>query len=165
MKIEKKIKVLSGPYIHLMFMDEFQRLMQLESKDNFGYVSIDGKNCVDIVDLFNEFSNNLRFPDYFSDNWNSFDECINDLGWFEAEQYVIFINDANSVLLEDNENFESFIRILYKTCVEWAKGRDYGALVTIPTPFHVVFHCTADKENYIIERIRHIGIDKLDIIK
>lgn len=165
MQIEKKFKVLNAPFVHLIFTDEFHRLKQLESQDNIGYISIDGNNCVNISSLFDEFSRKMRFSDYFSDNWNSFDECINDLSWLEVEKYLISINDADKVLLGDDGNFEAFIEILYDTCVEWEEGREYGELVTVPTPFHVVFHCTVDKENYIIERIRHIGMDKIDIIK
>jgi len=35
-------------------------------------------------DLFNEFGAALQFGDYFGENWNAFNECINDLDWIEA---------------------------------------------------------------------------------
>ena len=79
----------------------------------------------------------MNFPDYFGGNWNAFDECINDLSWLTSEQYVILISKTDKLLVNDNENFEVLINILSDTCMEWAEGREYGELITFPTPVHV----------------------------
>ncbi|HDR4565347.1 MULTISPECIES: barstar family protein [Bacillus cereus group] len=165
MQIENKITSLNTPFIHLLFINELNNLKDLRIEDNIELIPINGSKCGDINGLFSEFSKKMNFPDYFGDNWNSFDECINDLSWLKSKQYLILINDTEKLLANDNENFEVLIEILSDTCMEWAEGREYGELITFPTPFHVIFCCTDNKEKHIIERFKSIGIVEFDIIK
>ncbi|HMP29122.1 MAG TPA: barstar family protein [Saprospiraceae bacterium] len=42
-------------------------------------ISIDGAQCKTKSELFDTFCKTLDFPDYFGNNWDSFEEIINDL--------------------------------------------------------------------------------------
>ncbi|MGZ7442373.1 barstar family protein [Paenibacillus sp. TH7-28] len=118
-----------------------------------------GTKCNTVEKLFDEFSAVLQFPWYFGENWDAFEECINDLGWFNADAYVIFISNSESLLELTNKNLDTFLNILKTTTYEWEKGRDFGAMKTSPTPFNIVFHGTGSKEQEIIVRFREVGIN------
>lgn len=74
-------------------------------------IYIDGKECKTKESLFQSFADVLNFADYFSNNWDSFEEIINDL-YLETENQQIFITNYNHLLAEDNENLEIFESIL-----------------------------------------------------
>ncbi|WP_226545657.1 barstar family protein [Bacillus thuringiensis] len=165
MQIDNKIKSLMPPFIHLLFINELSCFKYIRKEENIELISIDGSNCMDMNGVFSEFSKKMNFPDYFGGNWNAFDECMNDLSWLKAEQYVIWISDTDKLLVNDNENFEVLIEILSDTCMEWAEGRECGELITFSTPFHVIFCCADNKEKHIIERFNATRMVEFDIIK
>ena len=40
----------------------------------------------------------LHFPRYFGENWDAFEECVNDLAWAPAEGYVILVENAGAFI-------------------------------------------------------------------
>ncbi|MEK4063937.1 MULTISPECIES: barstar family protein [unclassified Paenibacillus] len=118
-----------------------------------------GTKCTTVEKLFDEFSAVFQFPWYFGENWDAFEECINDLSWLNAEAYVLFISNSEALLELTNENLDTFLNILKNTTYEWEKGRDFGAMKTSPTPFKIIFHSTGSKERKVIDRFQDIGID------
>ena len=44
--------------------------------------------------LFEAIAKRLRFPGYFGMNWDSLDECINDLSWIEAKRVYLVHSDV-----------------------------------------------------------------------
>ncbi|MCK1995535.1 barstar family protein [Peribacillus muralis] len=134
---------LEKPFFHLsdnqvMFKKLYEACCESDSKKFV--VMIEGQYCHNKKGLFREFARKLHFPDYFGHNWDAFNECINDLEWLDADQYVLFIKDFHLILENDEENVEIFLSILDYTVKEWKMGRDYGALQTPPTPFHIVIY-------------------------
>jgi Barstar (barnase inhibitor) len=127
-------------------------------EEGFKHIIIDGEECHDVHSLFKEFAHKLRFPSYVGENWYAFDECINDLSWMQADGYVIFISNADKVLPGDDERFEILIQHLVGACMEWEEGRDYGELITPPTPFNVVLHCTPEKEEETEARVDRLEL-------
>ncbi|WP_335516668.1 barstar family protein [Bacillus sp. JJ864] len=165
MKIERKITALNEPFVHLVIADEIYELAKKNLKDTFKYILIDGKKCMDAESLFNEFSFKMEFPDYFGRNWSAFDECINDLSWLSAQGYVLFISDIDQVLVKEDKDLRILMDILYDCCEEWSRGREYGEFITIPSPFHVILHSNIKMKIPTISRLKHIGIEGIDIIK
>ncbi|ENQ3077262.1 barstar family protein [Bacillus cereus] len=165
MEIEQKIKTLNEPFVHLVITDEIYELTKINLKDTFKYILIDGKKCMDVESLFNEFSTKMEFPDYFGRNWSAFDECINDLSWLSAQGYVMFISDVDQVLVKEDKDFRILMDILYDCCEEWSQGREYGEFITIPCPFHIILHSNMKIGSPTISRLKQIGIEEIDIIK
>jgi hypothetical protein len=81
---------------------------------------INGEECKTKESLFKTFAEDLNFEDYFSNNWDSFEEIINDL-YFETENQQIFITNYNHLLEKDTENLEIFESIL----IDSNKNNDY----------------------------------------
>lgn len=61
---------------------------------------INGKACTSKEDLFEHFSKKLNFPDYFSNNWDSFEEIVNDL---EIEHKLIIIYNDDALLAKQSD--------------------------------------------------------------
>lgn len=119
---------------------------------------IRGQNCVTTDKLFDEFSAAFQFPYYFGENWDAFDECINDLEWMRSDAYVVCISNSEKLLTLPGNDFELFVNILDSAAKEWGVGREYGAISTSPTPFNIVLHCTNGKEGAIIEKFHALGV-------
>ena len=85
-------------------------------------ISIDCNKCTNKDKLFNVFSKQLEFPDYFGKNWDAFNDCIFDLRWikYKYKNNGIYIHMYNiEHLLEENshdkKNFYSIINTDYYT--------------------------------------------------
>ncbi|MCR8643946.1 barstar family protein [Paenibacillus sp. N1-5-1-14] len=119
---------------------------------------IRGQKCVTAEKLFDEFAAVLQFPFYFGENWDAFEECLNDLTWLQADAYVLCISNVENILKLSNTDFEAFASILESSVKEWEEGRDFGAIQTVPTPFNIVFHCAKDTEQVFIKKLNGFGI-------
>lgn len=71
---------------------------------------IDGRACVTKRALFTTFVTSLNFPDYFGYNWDSFEECFNDV--LSASSYVgILVVNGEDICSEDSEDRITFFSI------------------------------------------------------
>lgn len=76
-------------------------------------ITINGRNCQTKQDLFKSFSEAFNFPDYFSFNWDSFDEVICDLSWVEEDAITLVINHYSDLLVDaKDEDKDVFFDIL-----------------------------------------------------
>ncbi|MGG0815004.1 barstar family protein [Paenibacillus alvei] len=139
------------------FTDFHWRLKQSSSKKILAKM-IRGQKCVTVEKLFDEFAAVFQFPFYFGENWDAFEESMNDLTWLQADAYVLCISNAENILQLSNSDFEAFANILARSVTEWEDGRDFGAITTSPTPFNIVFHCAKDKEQDLIIKLNGLGI-------
>ena len=98
---------------------------------------INGKKCSTPAGVFTEFARALGFPDYFGHNWDAMEECLADLEWLPAKGYVLLITDAQAVIPDDEEEYETLLEILSDAGEAWSKGQAGGGSRAIP--FHVLF--------------------------
>lgn len=75
-------------------------------------IIIEGSECSDKNSLFTIFAEELQFPDYFANNWDSFEEIINDLPL--TEDFHILILEWNEVLTSSSEDKDVLRSILKK---------------------------------------------------
>jgi len=122
------------------FEETYQYVEQtFNNQANTFYTMIEGTKCLSKEDLFDEFALKLKFPDYFGANWDAFDECLNDLHWLASEKYILFIKDFDYILVDQIDEFDTFIDILKLTVDEWFSGR-LGTLST--SSFQIVIQST-----------------------
>ncbi|WP_320068874.1 barstar family protein [Micromonospora sp. RTGN7] len=74
--------------------------------------------------VFEQFSDALLFPSYFGWNWPALSECLRDLSWLSANRFLIVIDNAQDVLLEDVSEREVFFNILVRAGRHWAESYD-----------------------------------------
>lgn len=75
-------------------------------------IKIEGKSCKNKLELFQEFKIKLDFPDYFSPNWDSFEEVLYDFAK-ENDFLQLLIFDFDKLLDEDENDRKIFSDILY----------------------------------------------------
>ncbi|MEK7300786.1 MAG: barstar family protein [Nitrospirota bacterium] len=114
---------------------------------------VHGKKCSTPAGLFTEFARALGFPDYFGHNWDAMEECLADLEWLPAKGYILLLTDAQAVLADDEDEYETLLEILSDAGEAWSKGQAGGGSQAIA--FHTLFavsHQEAPKR-------KHWGID------
>ncbi len=97
---------------------------------------LQGKKCRTSASLFVEFARALAFPDYFGHNWDALEECLADLEWLPAKGYVLLITDAQAVIEDNEEEYETLLEVLDDAGEAWSKGQTTSGQ---RAPFHVFF--------------------------
>ena len=111
----------------------------VKTPPGFAVRTIQGKKCRTPSGLFDEFARALDFPDYFGHNWDALEECLADFEWLQAKGYILLIHDADAVLPEDEEEYETLLEILSDAGEAWSKGQTADGR---RAPFHVCFAVT-----------------------
>jgi RNAse (barnase) inhibitor barstar len=109
----------------------------IKAPAGFALRVINGKKCSTPAGVFTEFARALGFPDYFGHNWDAMEECLADLEWLPAKGYVLLITDAQEVIPDDEEEYETLLEILSDAGEAWSKGQAGGGSRAIP--FHALF--------------------------
>lgn len=80
--------------------------------------------------LFDEWAAVLQFPVYFGENWDAFDECLNDLAWLPMGPCALVILDADCVLdRSTDDELERLAQILKDTAKAWNGGRAFHVIL------------------------------------
>jgi RNAse (barnase) inhibitor barstar len=83
---------------------------------------IDGEQTDTLEKFYASVSSQLKFPDNFGNNFDAFDEMINDLDWLEEDRiYLIFRNYDDFLSEENDEAREILLTILDDASSEWKR--------------------------------------------
>ncbi len=105
-----------------------KKLSTTESADIL-LVHIDGQKQDTLETFYAFIAEQLHFPDYFSQNLDSFDELINDLSWLEQEAVIFLIEHFDEWLEEENlETKELMLSILDQAADEQKADKDGTAI-------------------------------------
>ncbi len=76
-------------------------------------IHIEGSSCRTKLTMFETFSEAFQFPDYFAQNWDSFDEIMCDLSWIEEDEITLLITQFNEFLRDaEEEDKDIFFNII-----------------------------------------------------
>ncbi|HQV78943.1 MAG: barstar family protein [Chitinophagales bacterium] len=90
---------------------------------------IDGQRCVVLSHFYEEIAKALNFPDYFVPNFDSLDECINDLSWIEENEIRLLIFNYDDLLFEEKFNLDVINNIFANAMSELeAHGKHFSVL-------------------------------------
>ena len=117
---------------------------------------VQGKKCTTPASLFTEFARALDFPDYFGHNWDALEECLADLDWLPAKGYVLLVTDAQCVIPEEEEEYETLLEILSDAGEAWSKGHTSDGR---RAPFHVLFAVSQQEK----AKRKHWGLKELPL--
>jgi len=114
-----------------IFYEHFKSYNKVKEKylsRNYNIVELDCKFVNTKYDIFNIFSETLNFPDYFGDNWDALEECINDLEWLKSKNMVILI--SNITHIKAKEFLKTFIDILVDAHNHWSQEKiDFSVVI------------------------------------
>lgn len=167
MKLKQLVKQ-EAPYFHIAVGDTkllYKLQIQARESNNIEFKVIRGQKCKSVTGLFNEWAAALQFPDYFGENWDAFDECLNDLDWLPADKYILFITNSHFILKRRTKDFKVLIDTLKDAIQSWTEGRYYDSFPTKPTPFHIIFHCDDVQKEAFQKRLIDIGVEEINILQ
>ena len=83
---------------------------------------IDGEHTDTLDKFYDSISSQLKFPDNFGNNFDAFDEMINDLDWLKEDHiYLLFRNYDDFLSEENDEGREILLTILDDSSAEWKR--------------------------------------------
>jgi RNAse (barnase) inhibitor barstar len=80
--------------------------------------------------LLDQLYRQLRFPDYFGDNWDALEECIRDLSWLPPGAVVVIHQDLP--LDTDIPNLKIYLSILCDAVKKWSRSVERDLVVVFP---------------------------------
>lgn len=100
---------------------------------------LDGARMPDVDHVFHEFSDALLFPGWFGWNWPALSDCLRDLDWWPAEQYLVVVEHAALLLAGSAPDRLRLFRVLHDVVRHWGSspGRE-------PVAFRIVLMCDED---------------------
>jgi len=154
MNIDKLVKP-ESPWIHIVIGESFNSedyLKEFKKSLAGGYFAIlNGEKMHSINNLYVEFADKLRFPDYFGFNGNAFDECINDLEWLEAIGYLLIVENGDELLIDDEkDSIDWFIETISAAGDEWSIPVE-GEWARNSIPFHLVINVKRKKNTSLFK--------------
>lgn len=127
-----------APWISLLVLKSGQRAESLvKVPQGFVLKVLRGNNCRTPGGLFSEFAGAFDFPDYFGHNWDALEECLADLEWMPAKGYLVLLINAEHVLPECEDEYETFLEVISDAGEAWGTGQA-GMGTNRATPFHVI---------------------------
>lgn len=127
-------KLIEKNYIYICKYFEWEEKIKEEIINKYNgvlVVEIECENCKYKQSLMVEIANKLNFPSYFSYNWDSFDECLNDLEWVEFSSLIIVLKDTEYLLVNEIDNLGYFYDIISDSLIEWNEGRNCNGYKTL----------------------------------
>lgn len=141
------------PHYRLTHPDVFHLL--IEGEDSFAtrYMSLQadypparifrlrGKKMRSLSDMFDEVGAALQFPYYFGENWAALHDCLLDLDWARADDYLLLICDIQYVLDQEFvDSLESLLDAFVAANVAWSGSSDESDGVS----FRVILQCPSE---------------------
>lgn len=91
-----------------------------------GMIRLDARRHPAKEDMLDALGKSLHFPDYYGANWDAFEECLQDLSWWEGP-IVVAIGHADALALAD---LNTLIDIWSEAAASWAEaGRGCALLL------------------------------------
>jgi hypothetical protein len=110
--------------------------------------------------VFDQFSAALQFPYYFGENWPALSECMQDLSWLPATNYLLVVLDAAEVLKEADEEFTRLAGMLRDCCERWPLGFELDQpWARQPATFQVLLQTDAEHSDALTRRL--VAVDRI----
>jgi RNAse (barnase) inhibitor barstar len=97
-----------------------EKIIEGLSQQGIQVFYLDGKEISSKETFLTKAAEVMKFPAYFGANWDAFDECITDLTWCPAEQYVLLYDRPDIFAQADPAQWEIAVDILGSAEEYWA---------------------------------------------
>ena len=93
----------------------------LENKESF-VTGIDGTQCQTIESFLKQIGRAFSFPNYYGENLDALNDCINDLSWISKNNYILIINNFESFIIENKKDRKDMIDFFSEVSEQWKLG-------------------------------------------
>ncbi len=111
---------------------KIEELASLCQEYSFQFLYIDGKDVTNKAKFIKAAAETMNFPDYFGDNWDAFDDCINDLSWLSANGYILLYTHPDNFAKNDPSEWSIALDVFQEAVEYWA-GTDIPMYVLLQT--------------------------------
>lgn len=118
-------------------------------------VRLDGSRMVNASHVFYEFSDALLFPGYFGWNWDALSDCLRDLTWLPAQQYLVVVEHSAKLLVDSAADRHTLFQVLHRAVRHWA-----SPLGKEPVAFKVLLVCDDGEQAGALHRDIADSIDR-----
>jgi len=80
---------------------------------------LDGETIVDKASFLAACQAAFALPDYFGNNWDALEECLNDLAWAPATGYIVLYDNVANFAAPDPTNWGTALYILRDAAGNW----------------------------------------------
>ena len=130
----------NGPFVHCCGSEVSpENVFRSFEPLDVSAVFLSGCSMRSVASLISEFARGFKFPGYFGNNTDAFMDCICDLNWFNADGYVVVLEDGDQLLLDEPHEVDWFIGLMEEVGEIWNKPVEEVEKWALPSkPFHTV---------------------------
>jgi len=114
------------------FVDARDRAALVEAAAllDFALLAVDLADVDDKDGVLAALAAGLRFPDWFGDNWDALQDCLDDLSWLPAAGYLLLIDHGDALQDAAPGDFATLLDILDEAARRHAaNGMPFWALL------------------------------------
>ncbi|MFL4494471.1 barstar family protein [Streptomyces sp. VTCC 41912] len=128
------------PWLYLASPGSVGRVRDLLPLSGLTFAAwMNGETMGDSDAVFEQFWHGFQLPEYFGWNFPALSDCLRDLRWLPADQYVLFIEKSDQILRDEVEARFDFFGSLLRAGEKW--GRLRGREDVERVKFLVVLEC------------------------
>lgn len=127
----------SSPWLHAIEMESVGALTKALPPQGITFTTrMDGTLMRDADGIFMQFYEKFQLPDYFGWNWAALRDCLRDLSWVPANNYMVIVENSSNVLSTSPGERDVFFNILTHCAESWASPEMKAGGARIP--FNVI---------------------------
>jgi len=92
---------------------------------------VNGEAVTGKAECLDAFARAMNFPDYFGHNWDAFEDCLTDLAWCPAEEYIVVYDRTDRFADANPEDFRVAQETLKSAESYWAQKKSPMRVVLV----------------------------------
>lgn len=134
--MDKLLEILNGersPGLYRVTTDvNIDELSSLCQEYGFHVFYINGMDVKSKAEFLQAAAETMKFPDYFGDNWDAFNDCITDLSWIAADGYILLYTHPNNLANSDPLEWSIALDV-FQDAIEYWRETDTPLYVLLRT--------------------------------
>ncbi len=126
-----------------LFVSDTAFLLRLQanaSQQGTAVFYLQGDQITNKNKLLEEIATVMHFPEYFSENWDALYDCLTDLSWCVAKDYLFVYDNAQVFAHAAPEQWQTFCAILRDAVAFWQETETPLTLVMVGAGCHHLTH-------------------------
>jgi RNAse (barnase) inhibitor barstar len=105
--------------VYHMPLDGEEALVAAAEHNGYFVFRVDLTKAENKTALLEAVGRAMRFPEWFSHNWDALMDCLADLGWAPAEGYVVILEHCDGIHGRAEADFVQALQVFENAANEW----------------------------------------------